>query len=149
MLKKVSIVVVLVIAALAAFLFQSGKIYSLFQKDIQFFEAKTACDLYVGSCEVILHNDKTITLNIDKPFSAGKAMNFNVRAEGFEDDEFFVQIYGLNMDMGIFEYPLVKTDSGSYVSKVFVPTCMGGKMSWQVNIISKKENIGAGFVLEL
>jgi hypothetical protein len=138
----------LVIAASAFFLFQNGKIYSFFQKDIQFFEAQQECDLHVSSCEVILQNDKKITLDIDKPFKSSEEMRFNVKAEGFEDEKLLAQIYGLNMNMGIFEQILLKTD-GIYRGNVLLPTCMSGKMVWKVNIISQKEGIGASFVLEL
>ncbi|MDR2080947.1 MAG: hypothetical protein LBP54_03550 [Campylobacteraceae bacterium] len=148
MLKKVSIILVLVIAALGVFLFQSGKIYSLFQKDIVFYNAKSECDLHASTCEVVLE-DKKITLDIDKPIKAGEEMTFNIQTDGFEDDELLAQIYGINMNMGIFEYILKKTDNKNYQGKALVPACMMGKMSWQVNIISKRENIGASFVLEL
>ncbi|MDR2342087.1 MAG: hypothetical protein LBD84_03470 [Campylobacteraceae bacterium] len=148
MFKKVLIAVVLVIVALGAFLFQSGKMYSFFQKDIIFYDAKTGCDLHSNFCETAL-GDKKITLNIDKPFKAGEEMNFSVQTEGFDDDELLVKIYGLNMNMGIFEYALVKIDDKNYKGKALVPTCMMGKMTWKVNIISQKENIGASFILEL
>ncbi|MDR1614168.1 MAG: hypothetical protein LBS26_01215 [Campylobacteraceae bacterium] len=149
MLKKVLIFAVLVAVALIVFLFQSGKIYSLFQKEILFYEAKSECDLHVTSCEITLQNDKKITLDIDKPFNAGKEMDFIVQAEGFGDDELLAQIYGINMNMGIFEYPLAKIAAQIYTGKALLPTCMSGKMSWRVNIISQKEGIGASFILEL
>ncbi|MDR1460409.1 MAG: hypothetical protein LBI78_02045 [Campylobacteraceae bacterium] len=149
MLKKVLIFLVLILAAVGIFLFQSGRIYSFFQKGIVFYEAQTKCDLHVSSCEIILEDGKNITLDIDKPFKAGEDMSFNVQADGFEDDEFLVQIYGLHMDMGIFEYSLAKANENNYKGKALLPTCMNGKMSWKVNIISKKDNIGASFILEL
>ncbi|MDR2790571.1 MAG: hypothetical protein LBB59_06315 [Campylobacteraceae bacterium] len=148
MLKKISIILVLLIAAFGIFLFQSGKIHSLFQKNIAFYEAASECDLHTNSCEVVLGNKK-ITLDIDKPIKAGEEMSLNVQTEGFEDGELLAKIYGLNMNMGIFEYALAKTDDKNYKGKALVPTCMMGKMSWQINIISAHENIGASFILEL
>ncbi|MDR1285685.1 MAG: hypothetical protein LBJ88_05760 [Campylobacteraceae bacterium] len=149
MLKKVLIVVVLILAALGVFLFQSGKIHSFLQKDITFYETQTECDLHISSCEVVLGNDKSIILDIDKPFGAGENMNFNIQADGFKDDELLARIYGTSMDMGIFEYSLAKMSENSYQGKALLPTCMHGKMSWKINIISKKDNVGASFILEL
>jgi hypothetical protein len=141
--------VVLIVAAFSVFLFQSGKIYSFVQKDILFYDAKVGCDLHESSCEAILGEGKKITLDIAKPLKAGEEMSFNVRTESFADDELKVQIYGLNMNMGIFDYVLAKTDEDNYSGKALVPTCKMGKMTWSVNIISERENIGASFVLEL
>jgi hypothetical protein len=59
-------------------------------------------------------------------------MDFIVQAEGFEDDELLAQIYGINMNMGIFEYPLAKIAAQIYTGKALLPTCMSGKMSYHL-----------------
>jgi hypothetical protein len=141
--------VFVVIAALAVFAVFSDKIYSYFERDITFKDAQSDCDLHANSCEVVFEDEKSIKLDISRPIKAGEEMTFNVQAEGFEDDELSAQIYGLNMNMGIFNYTLEKKEEGFYGGIGTLPTCMSGKMSWKINIISQKENIGASFVLEL
>ncbi|MDR0407499.1 MAG: hypothetical protein LBH45_01070 [Campylobacteraceae bacterium] len=149
MLKKVLVFVVLILVALGIFLFQSGKIYHFLQKDITFYEAQTECDLHINSCEAVLKDGRSIIFDIDKPFKAGEEMNFSIQAGDFKDNELLAQIYGLNMNMGIFEYSLAKTGENNFQGKALLPTCMSGKMNWKINIISKKDNVGASFMLEL
>ncbi|MDR0762520.1 MAG: hypothetical protein LBF13_05685, partial [Campylobacteraceae bacterium] len=137
------------IAAAGIFTAFGDKIYSYFERDITFKDMLLECDLHTNFCEVVFEDEKNIRLDISRPIRAGEEMTFNVKTEGFEDDELLVQIYGLNMNMGVFEYVLKKTDNKNYKGKALVPTCMMGKMIWKINIISVRENVGASFVLEL
>jgi hypothetical protein len=53
------------------------------------------------------------------------------------------------MNMGLFTFEFPKKADGRYGGSVLLPTCMSGKMSWKIEIISKQKALGAGFVLEL
>jgi hypothetical protein len=151
LLKKILLTAVLVgvVVLLALFACSSWRVYSGLEKDVVFSEANSSCDLSKNSCEAVFVGGESIALEIDKPLRAGENMIFNVRADGFEDEQLFVHIYGLNMNMGLFTFEFPKKADGGYGGSVLLPNCMSGKMSWKIEIISKQKALGAGFVLEL
>jgi hypothetical protein len=139
----------LIIITAGIFAIFSDKIYSFFGSGTAFKEAVADCDLHEGFCKVVFEDGKSIELDISKPIKAGEQFTLNVHAAGFEDDKLEASIYGLNMNMGVFNYTLGKNEEGFYSGEGMLPTCMHGKMEWKINIISKQENIGASFILEL
>ncbi|MDR1008129.1 MAG: hypothetical protein LBL65_06155 [Campylobacteraceae bacterium] len=141
--------VFLIIAATGILALFGEKVYSYFQSDTIFKDMDSGCDLHANSCEVIFDSGKSIKLDISKPIKTGENFTLNAYASGFHDSKLEVVIYGVDMNMGIFNYTLEKTTDGVYSGIGSLPMCMHGKMSWRVNIISKKDNIGASFTLEL
>jgi hypothetical protein len=146
--KILSSIVLAFIVFAAVFALFGEKIYSSFEQDVVLQNA-SECDLYIDSCEVVYSAGKSIKFDIDKPFKAGENLTFNVRAKGFNDDELKVKIYGINMNMGIFNYTLKKAGEDRYTGTGLLPTCMSGKMEWKIEIISPKEALGAGFKVVL
>ncbi|MDR2342082.1 MAG: hypothetical protein LBD84_03445 [Campylobacteraceae bacterium] len=139
----------IVIATAGIFAVFSDKIYSYFERDITFKDVQSDCDLHANFCEVIFENGKSIKLDVSRPVKAAEKFILTVYTSDFNDSELEAVIYGVNMNMGVFNHTLEKIQDGIYAGVSILPACMGGKMTWRVNIISQKENIGASFILEL
>jgi hypothetical protein len=139
----------LIIAAAGIFAFLGDKIYPFFQSGVTFKEAAADCDLHTNSCKVVFENGKSIELSLSKPLKAAEQFTLNVRASDFDENELKASIYGVSMNMGVFDYTLAKGDDGVYSGVGMLPACMHGNMEWKINIVSERENIGASFILEL
>ncbi|MFV0481766.1 MAG: hypothetical protein ACK5LP_07250 [Campylobacteraceae bacterium] len=142
-------VAILIIGAILFFV-GSGKFYDSKNSDIIFKDDITKCDLHVKSCEMVFEGDKTISLELGgKPLKAGKSLKYSIKTKGFSDKEFFVSVVGVNMNMGLFEFVAKKINEGEYEANALLPTCISGRMTWKISVISKKEKIGANYILEL
>lgn len=135
---------VLLLALFAVFGFKGKEIYSMFSNDVEFL--KTSCDLSQNSCAVTFDDNRSITLEIDR-LKANANMLFSVMANGFNDDTFKARIYGVNMNMGIFEFELPKKSNGIYEGDVLLPSCVSGEMTWDIEIISSENKLGGIFTI--
>lgn len=138
-----------ILGAFFGYYFGSGKFYEQRQKDIAFKDA-TNCNLHLNSCKVSFDKEKEVVMDIsNRPMESKKELIYQVRTVGFDDKDMLVSIVGVNMNMGLFEKKLIKNDNNFYEAHLALPSCINGLMKWKISVISKKEKLGANFIVDI
>lgn len=145
--KIIIFVLVIIVAIIGIYYIGSGKIYKKTKEDIVFKDSLPTCDLHSSICKIEFDDQKRIGLNIlNKPLSSNKELIYQVMTEGFDDNNLYISIVGVEMNMGLHEKKLIKNND-VYEATISLPACKSGHMIWEVSVISNKEKIGARYIL--
>jgi hypothetical protein len=137
----------LVVAGIAGyFLIDSADIYKFIAGDIKFYEMNKDCDLHKTSCSVEVPNFGKITFDITpKDIPLMKELTFKVTSS-VDVDEFDMNIFATNMNMGYHQFKLKKIADKTYEAKGILPTCVVGGMIWRAEVINGRK--GAVFIFK-
>ncbi len=123
--------------ALAYFFIDTQDIYNLFLGEIKYIESN--CSIENENCKVILEDKSEIEFFITPNILVLKPIEFNLKTKNLNINSAEFKIFGLNMDMGVYNFKLKKIDENEYKGTGIIPLCIVD-MKWQGDLIIKKEN---------
>jgi hypothetical protein len=68
-----------------------------------------------------------------------KPIEFHLKIKNLVIDSVEFELFGLNMDMGVYNFKLNKISDTEFIGNGLIPLCVA-KMFWQGNLIIKKSN---------
>ena len=141
---QAGVAVLLVFAYLA---YDADAIYRWLSGDVHFgATAPQECDLHAGPCTATMGDGTPVTFAISPhPIPVMQQLQLHVSSPR-DYKTLNVEIYGLNMNMGRYSYPLKRTADGNYSGEGMIPSC-SGRMDWRANVIAEMptKRIGAYF----
>lgn len=145
LLIQTGIAVLLVVGYLA---WDSDALYEWLSGDIEFTAPAAPCDLHKDACRATLDGHEVSFAITPRPVPVMKKLHFSVKGEGLEYDALKVEFYGLNMNMGRYNYTLERQSDGSYRGEGMIPSCVGA-MQWRANLIAESatRRVGTYFTL--
>jgi len=147
---KNSVVMVLLVISMVVgyFSIDFDSLMSYEQKDVKFTTQNSDCDLHEGPCKIELENKSSFELLVgEKEIPLMKPVKFTITTKNYHKETLPLNIYALNMNMGIQNFTFKKVKENVYESNVILPTCIRGNMNWNAEIIldSVSEKVGAKF----
>lgn len=99
-------------------------------------EPSQYCALSTQQCE---QQGVAITLDTDiaKPL---KATHIDVNWQGNQSDKLMLTLRGLEMDLGIVKFPILKQKDGQYKGTIVLPICTYTKMTWIGTLTDQQGN---------
>jgi len=137
----------LIVAGVAGyFLIDSSDLYKLIAGEVKFYEMDKKCDLHKSSCSAKTIELGEITFDITpKDIPLMKELTFRVTSQK-DVDEFDLNIFATNMNMGYHQFKLKKIAPKTYEAKGTLPTCIVGGMIWRAEVIHGRK--GAVFIFK-
>lgn len=130
---QAGIAVLLVFAYLA---YDADAIYRWLSGDVHFGATAQECDLQAGPCTATMGDGTPVTFAITpRPIPVMQKLQLHVSTPR-DYKTLNVEIYGLNMNMGRYHYPLTRGADGNYSGEGMIPSCVG-RMEWRANIIAE------------
>ena len=136
------------IAAVVYLLWDPDAMYEWMSGDVAF-TPPPPCDLHTSDCNATLGDGRPVRFGITpRPVPVMTPLALTLVDHGLDRDELSVQIYGLNMNMGRYEYPLRRDENGTFRGKGMIPSCVG-QMQWRINVIADypTHRVGTYFTL--
>lgn len=116
--------------------YDADAIYRWLSGDVRFGSTPKTCDLHAGPCTATMGDGTPITFAVTPhPIPVMQKLRLHVSTSR-DYDALKVEIYGLNMNMGRYSYPLTRTSEGHYSAEGMIPSC-SGQMKWRANIIAE------------
>lgn len=134
LLAEVSAVLLLV----AGYLFlDSERLYEWVLGEVEYSYAPENCNLKVAPCEARFPDGSKVVLSISpKEIPVMQPLQYRVESTDLQTDSLKLEIFGTNMNMGLYGATLSKHENGVYQGKGMLPTCTG-KMFWRANLIKE------------
>jgi len=114
--------------------------------------ADPACDLQQGPCGTRLPGGASVILAIEpRPVKAMKPLTFSLTTTGIDVRSATLRIAGVNMDMGIIHYELLRGESGSlFTAQGILPVCSSSIMIWNLRatISTGQQALAVSYPLE-
>jgi len=130
---QLGIAVLLIFAYLA---YDADAIYEWLSGDIEFGTTARECDLHTGPCTAVMGDGTAVTFAITpRPIPVMQKLQLHLSSPKAYDT-LKVEIYGLNMNMGRYNYTLTRGADGNYSGEGMIPSCVG-QMDWRANIIAE------------
>ncbi|OOZ42355.1 hypothetical protein BOW53_00515 [Solemya pervernicosa gill symbiont] len=127
--------VIALLIAVAAVAFVKGR-HLLEPQLIATAELIEECDLNLGSCSSSLADFGAVSLTIaPHPIPVIKPLSISVQSDIPGIESLMVDISGLNMNMGLNRFPLLRQSDGSYRGDGMLPVCTRNLMRWQAKVI--------------
>ncbi len=96
----------------------------------------TDCDLHQSSCSGALPHDGNVALSITpRPIPAVKPLHFVVDLPPSGARAVTLDFSGVDMNMGVNRYQLVRTAAGRYEGEGMLPVCVRSRMLWEVKVL--------------
>ncbi|WP_345987330.1 hypothetical protein WCX18_09355 [Sulfurimonas sp. HSL1-2] len=131
---QLGVAILLVFAYLA---YDADVIYEWLSGDVKFGTPAQECDLHAGACTATMGDGTPVTFAMSpRPIPVMQKLQLHLATEG-RYDTLKVEIYGLNMNMGRYNYTLTRTSDGNYSGEGMIPAC-SGRMDWRANIIAEE-----------
>lgn len=127
----VSFVVVVVLAVAGFYL---GRHWQAAGETYERAAGPANCDLRVGACRADLP-DASVTFAISPPeLPLMKTLTLEVVLQPPGAREVFVDIRGLNMDMGVNRTRLAQVENGVWQGETILPVCSQRRMEWEAAV---------------
>lgn len=75
--------------------------------------------------------------NIAKPL---KATHIDVNWQGSQSDQLMLTLRGLEMNLGVVKFPILKQQNGLYQGTIVLPICTENKMTWIGTLTDQQGN---------
>lgn len=99
------------------------------------------CDLQSGPCVTEMADGKRVTLSIEpRPIPLVEPLQFQVKLDGVQADNVFVDIQGLGMKMGINRPQLQQQNAKQFSGGGMLPVCIRNSMEWEVKVLMDTES---------
>lgn len=93
------------------------------------------CDLHQGVCSVSVPDLGTVSLSIEpRPIPVIKPLHVTVQTDGFAANAVTVDFNGVNMNMGINRYAMIKQGENRFEGDSMLPVCVRNRMAWQADV---------------
>lgn len=138
-LIKILAIQTAVVAALTVgyLAWDADAIYEWLSGDVEFGTTAPDCDLHKEACTATLADGTPVTLSITpRPIPVMKKLKFAVTADGLDRETLKGEMYGMNMNMGRYNYTLKRDSDGIYRGEGLIPSCVAA-MQWRLNIIAE------------
>lgn len=138
---------VTIVAVIALFIFVDMKdIYKFFVGDTTFYHQDKNCDLHLTSCEVKFPEQRIVHFDIEpKEIPLMKPLTFTLTtSQNFKPENFELNIYATNMNMGYHSFILKKDTNGSYKAAGILPDCLVGGMIWNAEVVNNSATKSEG-----
>lgn len=125
----------------------SADIYAYIKKQSIEYTPPLGCELNKQDCAVALKDGSLLELSVEPkvilPLTKSKFTAKNIGAKGMR-----AVVRGLNMEMGVHEYPLERQTDGSFAASIMLPSC-SIDMKWQIDLYVSKDSgeYGGGFIV--
>lgn len=123
-------------------------IYNFIGGEVKYVDSK--CNLQQNICKEILSDGTEVEFSITpKNIPVMKPLQFDLKIDDVDIDNIEFKIFGINMDMGLFNFKLKKEGEGHYMATGLIPSCVVD-MKWEGNLIlyKKSEKVGVKFKFE-
>lgn len=128
---------IVVLAVFAYLAYDADAIYEWMSGDIVFGAPPAECDLHTQACEGTLGDGTVVTFSMSpRPIPVMEKLQLAIEGKDIPYKTLEVEIYGLNMNMGRYQYTLVPDANGTYRGEGMIPSCVG-LMEWRANIIAE------------
>lgn len=140
-LKILLLQILAVSGALVYFFVDSADIYRLFMGDVEFTQAPKECNLHISSCKVNIPDMGEIEFSVSpKPIEVMQTLTFSIKTD-IDTNNFKLNIYATNMNMGYHNFELKKVAPNRYEAKGTLPTCTVGGMIWNAEVVNKNRGV--------
>lgn len=135
-----SLVVSVLLVALAVAGYVAARYWQDSRQHMQLLNAGAGCDLGVAACTHDLPGGGKLTLDVDpRPVPLMQRVAFRLQVNDPAVEPVYLEITGLNMEMGVNRVSLSTEGQGEWRGETIVPICSQRRMHWRAALVIRRQ----------
>jgi len=100
------------------------------------FTVSADCDLARG-CSAV-DGERQLSLRLDGLAGSHQPLTASVQLDQLVADTLILDLQGVDMFMGVNQYPLTRTTEGRFQTQLQLPVCTTGRMQWRARLLLQR-----------